>query len=46
MRKGAGMLEPRMMAYQRNDQAVVCFEDKTMLRQADEASMLIQEVDA
>ena len=46
MRKGAGMLECRMMAYQRNDQAVVCFENEAMLRQVDGDSVLLQDADA
>ena len=46
MLEGAGTLESRMVAHQRNYQAVMCFEDEAMLRQVNGDSMLIQKVDA
>ena len=40
------MLESRVIAHQGDDEAVMRFEDETVLRQVDGDTMLIKEIDA
>ena len=44
--EGAGMLKSRVEAHQGDDEAIMRFEDKTVLRQVDGDAVLIQEIDA